>query len=649
MEPGGSGERPPTRVSSLAVRQMIQKLWDENDSDCILSDDEGSDYSNSRSSSESGSSSENESVFEESSARSKSKGALPSQHGKKFPRKGRACATVQNNTRPRSRSRSPLDGVDQDEHNQNLDLDLDEEHVNTALEADHVSSGWAEIEEGATENAFRFVRINNTGVSPDVGLNEQSSALECLFAILTGEIITFIIDSINTYAVALCQRNRPARRYSVFLDFQPVTRNEFLRFLAMLLAMGLNPRRSVRSFWSNKPHEHTPWFARTMPRKRFEALYHTFLHAAGANAEEQEKIEPFLNKLTQAFQAAFYPSKELSIDEMVIGFHGRWKYKQFNASKPSKYHIKTFGLCDSKTGYVVNLFTYYGANTGYHPDLDPKAAQAIKVFEKLLRPLEKGHHIYADRFYTSMPLLRYLADKGFHYTGTVDVRRKDFPPEIKTLKLDYLQMKWYMMEGNWLLLSAFRDKKAKKNVVAVTTEGEVSTTAKQRRREVIHKPSCIDHYNQCMNGCDRADQQIQYYGLQKRKSYKWWKKIFHFLIEITIVNSSIIFNHLQSAQQNQKKIPLACYKDLLIQQLMDATAEDTQRTREVPLPVAVAQRLAPETHFQETMQVDRNCRVCSTPQKRKRTRTVCSVCPGKPYLCKKDCFRIWHTRQNLRI
>ena len=109
---------------------------------------------------------------------------------------------------------------------------------------------------------------------------------------------------------------------------------------------------------------------------------------------------------------------------MVIGFHGRWQYKQFNASKQSKYHIKTFGLCDSQTGYVYNIFTYYGSQTAYHPDLNPKCSQAIKVFEKLLRPLQKGHHIFAYKFYTSMPLLRYLRSKGFHYTGTVDTRRK---------------------------------------------------------------------------------------------------------------------------------------------------------------------------------------------------------------------------------
>ncbi|GFN78398.1 [protein ADP-ribosylarginine] hydrolase [Plakobranchus ocellatus] len=96
---------------------------------------------------------------------------------------------------------------------------------------------------------------------------------------------------------------------------------------------GSNPCGSVRSFWSNKPHEHMPWFARPMRRKRFEALYHTFLHAAGANAEEQEKIEPFLCKLTQAFQVAFYPGKKLCIKEMIIGFNKVMEIKSIQCLK----------------------------------------------------------------------------------------------------------------------------------------------------------------------------------------------------------------------------------------------------------------------------------------------------------------------------
>ena len=79
------------------------------------------------------------------------------------------------------------------------------------------------------------------------------------------------------------------------------------------------------------------------------------LHAGEADAQGKAKIEPFLNGLIASFNDAYQPGKQLSIDEMVIGFKGRFKYRQFNASKPKKFHIKSFGLVDSNTGYVVNL------------------------------------------------------------------------------------------------------------------------------------------------------------------------------------------------------------------------------------------------------------------------------------------------------
>ena len=59
-----------------------------------------------------------------------------------------------------------------------------------------------------------------------------------------------------------------------------------------------------------------------------------------------------MNKLIQNLQNAFYPYENVSIDEMVIKYKGRWKNGQYNAAKLSKYHIKTFGLCDSATGYT---------------------------------------------------------------------------------------------------------------------------------------------------------------------------------------------------------------------------------------------------------------------------------------------------------
>ena len=76
-----------------------------------------------------------------------------------------------------------------------------------------------------------------------------------------------------------------------------------------------------------------------------------------------------MNELVTQFQAAFYPFENVAIDKMVIGWKGRWKYKQYNAGKPNKYHIKKFSLCDSTTGCVCNILTYFGAETSYDPGL----------------------------------------------------------------------------------------------------------------------------------------------------------------------------------------------------------------------------------------------------------------------------------------
>ncbi|BFZ11474.1 hypothetical protein BsWGS_14513 [Bradybaena similaris] len=67
---------------------------------------------------------------------------------------------------------------------------------------------------------------------------------------------------------------------------------------------------------------------------------------------------------------------------MIIGFKGKWKYKQFNTTKPYKYHIKSFGLVDSTTGYVLSLLTYYGTNTS----MVPKQMSAVEWPSKYLIP-----------------------------------------------------------------------------------------------------------------------------------------------------------------------------------------------------------------------------------------------------------------------
>ncbi len=49
-----------------------------------------------------------------------------------------------------------------------------------------------------------------------------------------------------------------------------------------------------------------------------------------------------------------------TIDEAMIPFKGRLRFKQYMKDKPMKWGIKVFALADAPTGYVKRLQVYTG-------------------------------------------------------------------------------------------------------------------------------------------------------------------------------------------------------------------------------------------------------------------------------------------------
>ena len=187
--------------------------------------------------------------------------------------------------------------------------------------------------------------------------------------------------------------------------------------IALLIAMGLDKRPHISDYWSTDEMKRTPWYSSMFSRERFQTIYQTMLHVSPSNSEKKEKIEPFLNNIVSNFPTSFCPFQNVAIDEMVIHYKGRWKNKQYNPSKPSKYHIKTNGFCDSATGLAYNILTYFGSDTTYSIKMNDQG-NSENIFEYLLRPLGKGHHVFADRFYTTYSLVSYLSSNSFYYNGT---------------------------------------------------------------------------------------------------------------------------------------------------------------------------------------------------------------------------------------
>ena len=143
-------------------------------------------------------------------------------------------------------------------------------------------------------------------------------------------------------------------------------------------------------------------------------------------------------------------------------------------------------MCDSIAGYAYILLIYFGKETSL------EGGQSEKVFEYLLRPLDPGHHSFADRYYTTHDLILYLSSKKTYYTGTLMTNRKNFPVQIKNSKIKHLESYYYQSEKG-ILLCEYKDKKARKPVVILSThETKAEVDVSNKRGIVTSKPNIIN-------------------------------------------------------------------------------------------------------------------------------------------------------------
>ena len=287
--------------------------------------------------------------------------------------------------------------------------------------------------------------------------------------------------------------------------------------------------------------------------------------------------------------------------------------------------------------------------------------QAIKVFDFLLKPLRSKHHIYADRYYTSVPLVQKLLENNFNYTGTINVMRKNFPLAIKnSQQLKHRETLWFVNESKDMLVVQWQEKKAKKPVAVVTTAGDANQIVYKKDRDGhdLKKPNHIDKYNRSMNGCDRMDQKISYYGPHARKTVKWWRKIFTWIIEVSQCNAHILFLQVQPQTdingRQTKPMPLSHFKNELIKELFQLASNDPAWA--LPATVkkgrksieAAPERLSQKPHLVDQRPgTDRQCVYCATQKKKKRSTYFCTACPSKPHLCPAKCFYLYHTVEKL--
>lgn len=218
------------------------------------------------------------------------------------------------------------------------------------------------------------------------------------------------------------------------------------------------------------------------------------------NDDRLFKIRLAVDDLKTSFQNNFTPYQNLCIDESLLLFKGRLKFKQYIPSRRCRFGVKLFLICDCQTGYVLNFIIYAGSTTEI-VDNNPELGKSGQIVLTLMETyLNKGHSLYIDNWYTS-PLL-FVHKQKTNACGTIKKNRKFMPdfPSQKIKKGDVI----FNMSGP-LLVIKWCDKR---EILMLTTMHEVgmAETGKEDRDtgEKLLKPISVSEYNN-MGAVDTSD------------------------------------------------------------------------------------------------------------------------------------------------
>ncbi len=194
--------------------------------------------------------------------------------------------------------------------------------------------------------------------------------------------------SVPTYSYKLSVADvprKPSRIFELFLDIIAIdhllketvnyvvqrgnhsvalTSNEMRAFIGIMLVSGYCclPRR--RLYWQRQPDVYNELIAGSMRRDRFDDIM-KFFHAADNTkmqaSDKYAKIRPLLEILNDNFlkYGEVFRPVNVSVDESVISYFGRYPTKQFIRGKPVRRGYKAW-LAADPNGYALHVSVYQG-------------------------------------------------------------------------------------------------------------------------------------------------------------------------------------------------------------------------------------------------------------------------------------------------
>lgn len=258
-------------------------------------------------------------------------------------------------------------------------------------------STWEKIIDDNEQQLDDFPFLDYEGLNVRLPNNQNHLVFVDLY--LADVVINLIVEETNRFADQFIQGDIDPDN-TCLAQWEPVTFLEIKKFIGVMLLMGIIYKPSLHMYWSTDIDYSTQVFSQIMKRDRFFLIL-KFLHFHDNDAFDVEnidrlhKVRPLINLLRERFRKVYNPGKELSVDESLVLYKGRLKFKQFIRTKRARFGIKLYELCPSSE-ITLDFLVYCGKGMYDDDDLHSDMPSSERVPMVLMEPF-----IFTDNYYTS--------------------------------------------------------------------------------------------------------------------------------------------------------------------------------------------------------------------------------------------------------
>lgn len=282
-------------------------------------------------------------------------------------------------------------------------------------------------------------------------------------------------------------------------NWTDVDSTELRAYVGLLILAGVfrSKGETTLSLWDERSGRAI--FRATMSRRRFHdinsALRFDDKLQRPARLRE-DRLAPIRNlweQWRQRLPLLFNPDIDVTVDEQLVPFKGRCKFKQYMPKKPARYGLKIWVTADVTTSYAWRCDIYLG-KCGDKPEVGQGQRVALEMTEGL-----QGVTVTCDNFFTTYPLAQELLKRKLALVGTVRKNKPELPPNLVQVKGRAALSSVFAFTRNTTAVSYVR--KRGRNVILLSTRHREPALTEGPKQ----KPEIVVAYNRCKGGVDNLD------------------------------------------------------------------------------------------------------------------------------------------------